>query len=271
MSGIQERKRVVITGMGVIAPNGNGVADFEMALRKGHSGLRHQEAMAEAKFGCTVAGTPEGVDAIVDTYARGTQVTDLIFNSNASRSAIPSRIKQTLWDGYDPSGGDDQPFFAGTTEGKEVLRRVNDNFLVLQERGIDLYARWIDRSRALGRRAWLSIRMNDFHNVDEVEHAFHDRFWKQHHEYWRVPWREFEWPGDRALDYGHPAVREHHLAYARECIDKYDLDGLEVDWMRQPWCFAPGLKKARGKGENFGVSQGECRPLQSPEGDPVHG
>ncbi|MBC8187287.1 MAG: beta-ketoacyl-[acyl-carrier-protein] synthase family protein, partial [Proteobacteria bacterium] len=66
MSGNQERKRVVITGIGVIAPNGNGVADFEMALRKGHSGLRHQEAMAEAKFGCTVAGTPEGVDALCE-------------------------------------------------------------------------------------------------------------------------------------------------------------------------------------------------------------
>jgi len=60
------RRRVVVTGLGVIAPNGNGVADFEMALRKGRSGLKHQDAMAEAKFGCTVAGTPEGVDELCE-------------------------------------------------------------------------------------------------------------------------------------------------------------------------------------------------------------
>lgn len=59
-------RRVVITGLGVISPNANGVADFELALRKGRSGLRHQEKMAEAGFGCTVAGSPEGVDELCD-------------------------------------------------------------------------------------------------------------------------------------------------------------------------------------------------------------
>lgn len=66
MSAGGERRRVVITGMGVIAPNANGVPDFEAALREGRSGLRHQESMAEAKFGCTVAGTPLGVDALCE-------------------------------------------------------------------------------------------------------------------------------------------------------------------------------------------------------------
>jgi 3-oxoacyl-(acyl-carrier-protein) synthase len=66
MSAGGENKRVVITGLGVIAPNANGVTDFEAALREGRSGLRHQEAMAEAKFGCTVAGTPLGVDELCE-------------------------------------------------------------------------------------------------------------------------------------------------------------------------------------------------------------
>jgi len=64
MSAAGEKKRVVITGIGVIAPNGNGVNNFEMALRKGQSGIKTQESMIEAKFGCTVAGTPEGVDEL---------------------------------------------------------------------------------------------------------------------------------------------------------------------------------------------------------------
>jgi 3-oxoacyl-(acyl-carrier-protein) synthase len=57
-------RRVVITGMGVIAPNGNGLASFEEALRKGQSGIRHVEQMAESKFACTVAGVPQGVDEL---------------------------------------------------------------------------------------------------------------------------------------------------------------------------------------------------------------
>jgi 3-oxoacyl-(acyl-carrier-protein) synthase len=57
-------RRVVITGLGVIAPNGNGVRDFELALRKGRSGIRYVEKMEEAKFACRVGGVPQGVDEL---------------------------------------------------------------------------------------------------------------------------------------------------------------------------------------------------------------
>jgi 3-oxoacyl-(acyl-carrier-protein) synthase len=50
--------------MGVVAPNANGVHDFALALRKGKSGIRANEAMAQAGFGSRVAGVPQGVDAI---------------------------------------------------------------------------------------------------------------------------------------------------------------------------------------------------------------
>jgi 3-oxoacyl-(acyl-carrier-protein) synthase len=60
------RRRVVITGLGVIAPNGNGIRDFELALRKGQSGIRYQQTMEEAKFACRVAGVPQGVDELAE-------------------------------------------------------------------------------------------------------------------------------------------------------------------------------------------------------------
>jgi 3-oxoacyl-(acyl-carrier-protein) synthase len=55
-------ERVVVTGLGVVAPNGLGVAAFEKALREARSGLRAQPRMAELGFACQVAGVPEGVD-----------------------------------------------------------------------------------------------------------------------------------------------------------------------------------------------------------------
>ncbi len=57
-------ERVVITGLGVIAPNANGQRDFELALRKGSSGLRANADMRDAGFGCQVAGVPQGVDEL---------------------------------------------------------------------------------------------------------------------------------------------------------------------------------------------------------------
>jgi len=72
--------RVVVTGLGVVAPNANGAGDFELALRKGRSGIRAHEKMAEAGFASRVAGVPQGVDAL----AEGTFDEDLLRAMNAS-------------------------------------------------------------------------------------------------------------------------------------------------------------------------------------------
>ena len=63
---MSQKRRVVITGIGVVAPNGVGVPAYEEALREGRSGIKSQESMIEAKFGCTVAGSPEGVDELCE-------------------------------------------------------------------------------------------------------------------------------------------------------------------------------------------------------------
>jgi 3-oxoacyl-(acyl-carrier-protein) synthase len=62
------RNRVVVTGMGVAAPNAHGIDDFEQALRSGRSGIRFQPLLAELKFGCQIAGVPENFDAIRKSY-----------------------------------------------------------------------------------------------------------------------------------------------------------------------------------------------------------
>lgn len=62
------RKRVVVTGMGVAAPNAHGLDDFEKALREGRSGIRFQPLLEELKFGCQIAGIPENFDEIRKNY-----------------------------------------------------------------------------------------------------------------------------------------------------------------------------------------------------------
>ena len=58
----------MITGMGVVAPNAVGLENYELALRNGTSGIRHIPLLDELKFGCTVAGVPQGVDEIAARY-----------------------------------------------------------------------------------------------------------------------------------------------------------------------------------------------------------
>jgi 3-oxoacyl-(acyl-carrier-protein) synthase len=63
------KRRVVITGMGVVAPNGYGLDGFGKALREGRSGIRFVPRMEELKFGCQVGGTaPDGFDKVREKY-----------------------------------------------------------------------------------------------------------------------------------------------------------------------------------------------------------
>ena len=62
------KKRVVITGMGIVAPNAIGLADFETALREGRSGIRFIPELKDLNFACQVAGVPQNFEAVRDRY-----------------------------------------------------------------------------------------------------------------------------------------------------------------------------------------------------------
>ncbi|MGN6394515.1 MAG: beta-ketoacyl-[acyl-carrier-protein] synthase family protein [Mucilaginibacter sp.] len=52
------KKRVVVTGMGVVAPNGIGIPAFLNAIQNGISGIRFIPHYRELNFSCQVAGMP---------------------------------------------------------------------------------------------------------------------------------------------------------------------------------------------------------------------
>jgi 3-oxoacyl-(acyl-carrier-protein) synthase len=61
-------KRVVITGLGVAAPNGVGIPAFTNALKKGISGIKHDAQLQELQFSCQIAGKPEISDELKSHY-----------------------------------------------------------------------------------------------------------------------------------------------------------------------------------------------------------
>jgi 3-oxoacyl-(acyl-carrier-protein) synthase len=52
-------KRVVITGLGVVAPNGVGLLAFTEAIKNGNSGIKQDLELERLQFSCQIAGKPE--------------------------------------------------------------------------------------------------------------------------------------------------------------------------------------------------------------------
>jgi 3-oxoacyl-(acyl-carrier-protein) synthase len=52
-------KRVVITGLGIVAPNGVGLDAFTNAIKKGISGIKHDSELERLHFSCKISGKPE--------------------------------------------------------------------------------------------------------------------------------------------------------------------------------------------------------------------
>lgn len=71
--------RVVITGLGAVAPGAPDVAAFLQMLQQGRSGIRHVPELAELKFGCQVGGIAELPDMTAHKWFRYHEV-DLASN-----------------------------------------------------------------------------------------------------------------------------------------------------------------------------------------------
>jgi 3-oxoacyl-(acyl-carrier-protein) synthase len=51
-------RRVVITGLGVVAPNGVGIPDFLHSIQNGISGIKFNPLYEQLNFNCQVSGVP---------------------------------------------------------------------------------------------------------------------------------------------------------------------------------------------------------------------
>lgn len=205
------------------------------------AGLLHNEDctnfFAYQDFPAGKAG--ETVDRYVDVLA-GAGVSVLLCNTNARRTNYRSKVWEAFWDGYDPQGTDDQPFLAAVPPGqRKRYRTLVGNMLAVHNEGVDYPARVIQRCRQRGIAPWISLRMNDVHNNDNLEHPFHSALWRKTELFRQGHPGYFA----RALDYAHAEVRDHYRALIGETLERYDLDGLELDFLREPYLFSKGREQ----------------------------
>ncbi|MFO0916916.1 MAG: hypothetical protein U0872_01195 [Planctomycetaceae bacterium] len=177
-------------------------------------------------------------DSGVDTY---------LCNANAQLPYYPSRRTPNHLTGYKR---DDWDFVRGNIRldwdkqrAEETLREeliCLNRFLDLEEAGVN----WVEEvSRACRRRGispWLSVRMNDMHGQYNWDGSYLNCALQRDPRF-RLSGRQPNPqdpinPKDQSLNFAHQEVRDYLLLMTRELVEDYDFEGLELDWLRTPYC-----------------------------------
>jgi len=189
---------------------------------------------------------PERLDMIVDELA-DSQVSIMLINCNAKKTNFASKSWEPHCTGFDPDKDDNQPYFEGLpADARTWCRQWAHNLKVMLDAGVCPTGRMIERCRQRKISPWVSIRMNAAHDAPLARSPLHSKFYLAHPEYIRYPNRLNDWH-DKCLNYGIKAVRDYVMTLIEEVCDRFDMDGLELDYNRFCGHFREGEEREKGK------------------------
>ena len=170
---------------------------------------------------------PEMLWPFVDVY-RSTQVTDVLFDIFCQLSATPSSHIGTLGElcRWGAGNGIEDSFL----DFHHCYQQIYDRWQ------IDPFQVWIDRCRENGQNPWISVRMNDCHPFALLEHEKIDSFLKKAVQNGWTLGDDYGYYG-KCYDYSVKEVRDLMLSYICEQLSRYDVYGIELDFMRECQCF----------------------------------
>jgi hypothetical protein len=191
------------------------------------------------KKGCKtpVTVTADDMKTIIEelTYP-GSQVDTFLLCINAQVTYYPSKIG-------DRRGTLTSPAERAKWAAWELQRFRNVEAMFAQ--GTDPFARLLAEARQRGLETLLTYRMNDIHEYEPLR----CKLWLEHPEY-RLPYpppgSPYSWPGTRAgFDFAQDAVRDYTFRLIEEAVQRYDSDGIELDFNRAPNFFHKGTEAER--------------------------
>jgi hypothetical protein len=118
-----------------------------------------------------------------------------------------------------------------------------NRFLDLEEAGVDWVAEMAKACRRRQVSPWLTIRMNDIHGSGNRQGSYMNCPLFKDPQYCLSG--EALNPRDgvsmyyQALNYGKKEVRDYLFRALRELVEEYDYEGMELDWLRNPFCCEP--------------------------------
>ena len=119
--------RVVITGLGVVAPNGVGLEAFKKAIKEGASGITFHQQLADLNFSCCIGGIPKISEEKKLEYLTPLQLRG--FNSNGILYGCMAGIDAWKDAGLEVNADSNLDFDSGTvfgtgTSGVEKFREA---------------------------------------------------------------------------------------------------------------------------------------------------
>ncbi len=151
----------------------------------------------------------------------GTRVDTLVYGSGPGATVFHNTRVGEIWgerfDGFDTM----------------YAYRAAENIRSLIERGLDPLDALIDRAHEKDIEFFASLRMANPGPPDS-DSVFNSKFNLDHPE-WCLRTRS-----SSNFNYVHPEVRAERFALAEEYVSRYDVDGLELDWVFEPVFFEEG-------------------------------
>jgi hypothetical protein len=134
--------------------------------------------------------------------------------------------------------------------------RIYENARQLIEEGNDSPKVIIEAGHQAGKEVFISVRMNDCHdglapgggqtdNDRLPPHTTLNKMKQEHPDWLLGPMEGVKFQLHRfAFDYAVPEARAFRLALIEEACEKYELDGLDLDFCRHPRFFKAGTEEA---------------------------
>ena len=184
-----------------------------------------------------VTVTADDMKTLIDEIAYpGSQVDTFLLCTNAQVTYYPSKIGDRRGTLTPPAERAKWPAWE-----QQLFANVQAMFA----QGVDPYALLLAEARRRGLESLLTYRMNDIHDFE----CLRCKFWLEHPEYRlpdHVPGSKYFQPGVRAgFDFAHQAVRDYTFRLIEEAVQRYDCDGIELDFVRAPIFFQNGTEAER--------------------------
>jgi len=171
-----------------------------------------------------VAITVDDLKTLITEIAYdGSQVDTMLVCINAQVMYYPTKVGTMRGTQCTPEQRAKWP--AGQKQRFENMKRFFDV-------DIDPYAVMLAEAKRRGLEALLTFRMNDAHGNDFLR----TKFWVDHPKL-RL--------GGGALDFAHDEARDYVFRLIREAVQRYDCDGIELDFQRFPTFFQDGTTEER--------------------------
>ena len=166
----------------------------------------------------------------------GSQVDTLLVCINAQATYYPTKVG-------DRRGTLSSPAERAKWPAWEEQRFTNIEAMLAQ--GHDPFALLLAEARRRGIEALLTYRMNDIHDMEPL----YCKLWLEHPEF-RLPsapaGSPYAWAGTRpGFDFAHQEVRDYTFRLIEEAVQRYDADGIELDFVRAPRFFQEGTEPER--------------------------